>query len=82
MPGAEPEGRYVCLHFANEEIWGFKRLSYSLRHPGLVGMKMRWKTEAPRASCTCQQVDLEWGCRSGSPDPGWTRMAEGGSGVP
>ena len=47
MPGADPEGRYVCLHFANEEIWGFKRLSYSLCYPGLVGMKMRWKTEAP-----------------------------------
>lgn len=21
---AEPEGRFVCLHFANEEIWGFE----------------------------------------------------------
>lgn len=82
MPGAGPEGRFVCLHFANEEIWGFEKLSYSLRHPGLTGMKTRWKTEAPQAPCTCQQVDLEWGCRFGSPAPGWTRMAEGGCGVP
>lgn len=72
------------LHFTDEETWGFERLSYSLRHPGLVGMKMRWKAEAPRASCTCQQVDLEHsgGCRFGSPALGWTRMAEGGSGAP
>ena len=47
------------LHFTDEETWGFERLSYSLRYPGLVGMKMRWKTEAPQASCTCQQADLE-----------------------
>lgn len=46
----------MSLHFVNEEM-DASRLSYSLSHTGLVGMK-QMGTKIPQAPCTCRQVDL------------------------
>lgn len=51
-----PRGRYVSLHFVNEDMDAL-RLSYSLSHTGLVVMK-QMQTEIPQAPYIWQPVDV------------------------